>query len=469
MSANSTTLLMVNLVALAFFSASGAHSGEANTEDSVPTETSAGKALTASVRRPPGDQTLTVNTVQELLHAVQNPNTSLIVVQGFLTDVPGFHLSPHQSLRGSSPELSGLKFRPGSDGIALTSDNSVSSLVLETALDRCAIWNDDSVEDMGFLHLAQLKTLGRVRILARNRIRAGHVDARDLDIVAADSRAATERPKGFGVFVIQGAFTLWNLQPDSGVKITGDVAGISVGRANAPVLGSGIFVGGFGDDGGSLRMQRLETGTVYSEGKITPGTPDLISGGVFVLHGATVDLVQNDGPVTTFGANDMALDNWGTVDRWIAAEKVTTYGPSGIGFVNFGLTREIKLAAPIETFGQGARGFNVYAGTIEKAEFDRIVTHGDGAVGIQISQPIGKIIVRNGIQTFGGSGPSLVKGVMQELSAVGLSVKSGGSAKAILIHGGLKTHRAGVPPLEQAGSIESLLIEDGFKQERTEP
>jgi hypothetical protein len=443
MSANSITLMMVNLVALAFFS--------------------------ASVPRPPADQTLTVNTVQELLHAVQNSNTSLIVVQGFLTDVPGFRLLPHQSVRGTSPELSGLTFRSSSDGVELTSDNSVSSLMLATVPDRCAIWNDDSIEDMGLLHLGQLKTVGRVRILVRNRVRAGHIDVRDLDIVAADSRAATERPQGFGVFVIQGAFTLWNLQPDSGVKITADFAGISAGRANAPVLGSGIFVGGFGDDGGSLRMQRLETGAVYSEGGITPGTPDLISGGVFVVYGATVDLVQNDGPVSTFGANDMALDNWGTVDRWIAAEKVTTYGPSGIGFVNFGVTREIKLAAPIETFGQGARGFNVYAGTVEKAEFDRIVTHGDGAVGIQISQPIGKIAVQNGVETFGGTGPSLVKGVMQELAAVGLSVKSGGSARAIFIHGGLKTHRAGVTPLEQAGSIESLLIEDGFKQERTEP
>jgi hypothetical protein len=99
----------------------------------------------------------------------QNPNTSLIVIQGFLADVPGFRLSPHQSMRGSSPELSGLKFRPGSDGLELTSDNSVSSLMLMTAPDRCAIWNDDSVEDLGLLYLSQLKTVGRVRILARNR------------------------------------------------------------------------------------------------------------------------------------------------------------------------------------------------------------------------------------------------------------------------------------------------------------
>jgi hypothetical protein len=468
MSANSFTLLLTNLVALALFTIPTDRSGVANTAESQPTETPSGNASTVSVRRSPADQPLTVNTVEGLLQAAQNPNTSPIVIQGFLADVPGFRLFPHQSIRGSSPELSGLKFRPSTDGLELTSDNSISSLMLVTAPDHCAIWNDDSVEDMGLLHLGQLKTVGRVRILARNKIRAGHVDVRDLDIIAADSRAATERPKGFGVFVSQGAFTLWNLQPNPDVKITADVAGVSAGSADAPVRGSGIFVGGYGD-GGSLRMQRLETGAVYSEGRITPGTPDLISGGVFVLHGATVALVKNNGPVNTFGANDMALDNWGTVDRWITAEKVTTYGPSGIGFVNFGVTREIRLAAPIETFGQGARGFNVYAGTVEKAEFDRIVTHGDGAVGIQISQPIGTITVQNGVETFGGTGPSLVKGVMQELAAVGLSVKPGGSARAIFIHGGLKTHRAGVAPLEQAGSIDSLLIEDGFKQERTEP
>jgi hypothetical protein len=190
MSANSFALLLMNLVALGLFGTPRDRSGVGSSTD----------------------QTLTVNTVEGLLQAAQNPNTSLIVVQGFLADVPGFRLSPHQSMRGSSPELSGLKFRPGSDGLELTSDNSVSSLMLVTASDRCAIWNDDSVEDLGSLHLGRLKTVGRVRILARNRIRAGHVAVRDLDIIAADSRAAAERPKGFGVFVIQGAFTLWNQQ-----------------------------------------------------------------------------------------------------------------------------------------------------------------------------------------------------------------------------------------------------------------
>ena len=41
--------------------------------------------------------------------------------------------------------------------------------------------------------------------------------------------------------------------------------------------------------------------------------------------------------MTTYGPNDMVLDNWGTVDRWISDDKVTSFGSSGIGFVNFGI------------------------------------------------------------------------------------------------------------------------------------
>lgn len=412
--------------------------------------------------------TVTVHTLDELLQSLKNPHVAVIAVEGFLSEVPGFRLSPHQAIRGRSSGLAGLKFHQGTDGIQLSSHNSVSALMVMTDSDRCAIWNDESAEDMGLLHLADLQTVGRVRILARDNVKAGHIEVQNLDIMAADSRSATERPNGYGVSVLQGAFTLWNLQSNPASKITADISGLSVGRATAPVFGSGVFVGGFGDTGGSVQIQQLVTGPVYSDGRITPGTPDLITGGVFVVHGATVDLVNNEGPVTTFGANDMALDNWGTVDRWVAAEKITTYGASGIGFVNFGVTREIKLASPIETFGQGARGFNVYAGTVETANFDRIVTHGDGAVGIQISQAIGKISVANGVETFGGIGPSLVKGIVQELSAVGLSIKLGGRARAISIHGGLKTHTSGVSPLEQSGTIDRLLIEDGFGQQQSE-
>jgi hypothetical protein len=143
---------------------------------------------------------------------------------------------------------------------------------------------------------------------------------------------------------------------------------------------------------------------------------------------------------------------------------VTTHGPSGIGFVNFGEIRELRVESPIETFGLGARGFNVYTGTVHRAEFDRIVTHGDGAVGVQIAQPIGELIVHRGIETFGGTGASLVKGVVTNLSAVALSIKEGGSANRVRISGGLKTQGPGIVPLEQLGRVQSLNIDDDRAQ-----
>ncbi len=187
--------------------------------------------------------------------------------------------------------------------------------------------------------------------------------------------------------------------------------------------------------------------------ELRPVHRDQITGGVFTVYGAHVAVVKNHGPVTTYGVNDMVLDNWGVVDRWIAEEKITSHGPSGIGFVNFGTIHDLRVAAPIETFGQGARGFNVYTGTVGVADFDRVVTHADGAVGVQISQPIGRLVVRRGIETFGGTGQSLVKGVVMTLSAIGLSIKPGGSAREIEIAGGIKTNGAGVAPIENLGAM----------------
>ena len=84
-------------------------------------------------------------------------------------------------------------------------------------------------------------------------------------------------------------------------------------------------------------------------------------------------------------------------------------------------------------------------------------------LGIQISQPIGSLVVRRGIETFGGTGDSLVKGVVVKLSAIGLSVKHGGSAREIEIDGGVITHGEGIAPVELHGSIQSLRVSGGFE------
>jgi hypothetical protein len=90
------------------------------------------------------------------------------------------------------------------------------------------------------------------------------------------------------------------------------------------------------------------------------------------------------------------------------------------------------------------------------------VTHADGAVGIQISQPVGEITVRRGIETFGGTGDSLVKGVVLRLSAISLSIKPGGSARKITIAGGAVTHGGAVNPFELHGAVDSLQVTEGF-------
>jgi hypothetical protein len=403
--------------------------------------------------------TVTVSTLAEFLAAIEDEAAGIVALDSGLVSVPSFTLPPGKSIEGQGAETR-ILFAQDQDGIVLSRDNCLANLRLETQPERCAILNDTSVSSLGVMRLRDLTTVGRVRILARDAVRDGRVEVFGLDIIAADARAQVERPRGFGVSVLQGAFTLWNLQPDPSNQIEASLLRVSVGRENVPVRGSGIFIGGAGSDGGGVRLSRLETGAVYSDGGIAPGTADVISGGVFVVHGCRAGTVRNHEPVTTYGPNDMVLDNWGEVDVWIAHAPVTSFGPSGIGFVNFGALRDLRCEAPIETFGKGARGFNVYDGTLDSADFRRIVTHGDGAVGIQISKPIGRIVVRDGIETFGGSGESLVKGVVTTLPATALSIKPGGVVQSIEISGGLKTNAPGSVPIDIAGTVATLRLSD---------
>lgn len=403
-----------------------------------------------------------VSTVTDLVAATKDASVSSIVVHGRLAEAPSVRLAPGQVLQGED-ENATIVFAASVDGLQLSRDNQVRNLRLQTSPDKRAIYNDTSVDGLGRIRLAGIVATGQVQILARDRVRSGHVEIDGLDIVAADARGQGDRPNGYGVDVLQGAFTLWNMQADESVIVTATLKGLSAGRASAPVLGSGIFVSGAGFRGGRVVVSVLETGEVHSHGTIPMGTPDQITGGVFAVFNAHVAQVHNLGSVTTYGPNDMVLDNWGAVDRWVAEEKLTSFGPSGIGFVNFGIVNELKVNSAIETFGQGARGYNVYTGTVNDAEFDRIITHADGAVRIQISQPVGRLAVRRGIETFGGSGDSLVKGVVVKLSAIALSVKPGGSAREIDVNGGIVTHGLDISPIEMLGTIGALRIFGGVK------
>jgi hypothetical protein len=143
----------------------------------------------------------------------------------------------------------------------------VRTIRLQAAKERRAIYNDTSVQTLGTLVLDHITAIGQVQILAKDRIRGGYVSVNGLDIPAADARERSARPHGYGVSVLQGAFTLWNQQPAELTALSAELVGISLGREGAPVLGSGVFVSGAGFEGSSLRVSRLETGSILQMAK----------------------------------------------------------------------------------------------------------------------------------------------------------------------------------------------------------
>jgi hypothetical protein len=388
-----------------------------------------------------------VSTTSELLAALAVADE--IEIAGSLSGMPMLHLRPGVALRGGT-----LRF--DARGVRLSADNRLEHITILVPDDELAIANDTTVSDLGRLTLRSVRTTGQVLLLADDAVRAGHIEIEDLAVVAADVRSRRDRPHGYGVSALQGAVTVWNRQPEPVVRITAHLDGVSAGSAETPVRGSGIFVGG------ELHVDLLRTGPVYSDGGIEPGTPDLISGGVFIISGAAVETVINEGPVTTTGANDMALDNWGTVGRWTARSPITTRGPSGIGFVNFGTLERLDVEAPVETFGTGARGFNVYDGSLASAHFASITTRGDGAIGLQVSKDLPVLDIAGSVMTFGGRGLSLVRGKQTELSAIAVSVQAGGRVGELTVGGMLSTRGDHVVTLEVDGTIESLKVAGGI-------
>ncbi|MEU1487523.1 hypothetical protein [Streptomyces sp. NPDC005752] len=149
--------------------------------------------------------------------------------------------------------------------------------------------NDTSVADFGTLALRGVRVTGQV-LLARDAVRSDHVAVNRLVVEAADVRGRVERPHGFGADALQGAFTLWDQQPDQAVEITAELLCLSAGSADRPVRGSGVFVGGHCDwdgaaDGGAMRVSTLRTGEIHTDGGIPAGTPDVFGAGVFVISG----------------------------------------------------------------------------------------------------------------------------------------------------------------------------------------
>ena len=391
------------------------------------------------------DQSVTVSDAQQLADALA-AKPAEIVVDGTIKGIGSITLPEGTTLRGGR-----LVFT--AKGVRLTRDNTLRDIAIETSDYEVAVYNDTSIEYAGVLRLDNVETIGQVLILAEEKLVRGRVDIDGVFVKEADVRGRSEQPHGYGVDVLQGGLTLWNRQADSSSVLEGHLRNVSVGTEETPVRGSGVFVAGHADregrsDGGKFYADMLHVTDVVIDGGIVPNTPDKITGGVFVVSGAEVDRVEVTGTTVTKGANDMVHDLWGEVKEWIVTGPVTSTGPSGIGFVNFGKMGELRIDAPITTHGVGARGFNLYDGSIESATFSSITTHGDGAIGIQVSKPMGPLVVTGDVKTTGGEGMSLVKGVQTLLRATAISLKPGADLTRLSVSGVVSTQGDGLTTVE---------------------
>lgn len=402
--------------------------------------------------------TVQVANLSALEEALNNGEKDIKITQSFLVPY-SIHLSKGVSISGSNEKEILISFSRG-DGFSLEGDNKITNLAIQTNQDQRAIFINSNFEDLGEIELSSLIITGQVQILTRRPQKKLNLTIHDLDIVSADTRIAAEKPLAYGVSVYQGALTIYNYNQDPESLITTKIEGVKIGREKAPVIGTGIFIGGFGYDGGKVEVEYLRTNAVYSNGMIPFGQPTLITAGVFIISGAHAKKIDSVGPITTYGVNDMVIDVWGEVDDWICFENIQSYGTSGIGFVNFGTVHNFIAKKPIETYGSGARGFNQYDGTIHNAEFDSIITYGDGSIGMQFSKPVGHIKINNHLKTFGTTGESLVKGQIQKLDATALSIKAQGEIKDFYIGGDIQTHGKNILALsiENDGALSSFGI-----------
>ncbi|MGW6425115.1 hypothetical protein ACWF82_20780 [Nocardia sp. NPDC055053] len=413
-----------------------------------------------------GCGTVEVSTADELSAAVANTCSQKIAVRGVISSPATIHLAPGQELKGKSDDAA-ITFPDAVDGIQLTTDNTVSKLRIQAAPTQRAIFNDTAVAGLGKVKLANLTTTGQVQLLVKDQVRTGHVIVDGLDIVAADT---TQREKPRYVFYgnalesIQGAFQLWNQQPDAESVVKADLRGISVGRPEAPVIGSGVSVFGAAPisvpsaDGtpigdvlhqlsehpvsGSLRISTLETGALHTDGGSNPlgsAGAQVGSGAVFVGAQAPIETMRVGGAITTRGLNAGGVDLFSDIKSVTFDGPIETFGPTGIAIVNWPHVGKLTANSSVTTHGLGARGLNVYAGHIDTVRMRDITTNGPGSPAIDVFADIDDLGIDGTVQANGAPGPSLVLGSFVILPSDALHVAEGGNVDKANVSGVLRT------------------------------
>lgn len=151
-------------------------------------------------------------------------------------------------------ELPLLSFQH-SDGIGVSANNSIKNLNIDTPENHKAIFNTIVQQDLGTFIFENLSVKGQVSIITRVGVEKTNIIINGLDIHAADARHYLEQPQKYGVNVLQGALTIYNINANADSLVTVSIHNLSIGRKNAPVSGSGVFISGLAIKAVKLKFQ----------------------------------------------------------------------------------------------------------------------------------------------------------------------------------------------------------------------
>jgi hypothetical protein len=205
--------------------------------------------------------TTAIATLADLVRALAQEAPRVLELHASVACPFSITLPPGFALRGKDKDSCVLVFGNG-DGIGLTAENCLANLTVVATPTARAIYTQTGFSDMGRMTLKNLSVTGQVSIITRTRTDKLTLVIDKLHIAACDSRRYSEQPQKYGVNVYQGALTVYNFSGDTRSNIYASLTDISVGARNAPVIGSGIFVSGFSDQGGWVQLDKLTTGAV---------------------------------------------------------------------------------------------------------------------------------------------------------------------------------------------------------------
>ena len=276
-----------------------------------------------------------ITTAQELIDATQDKSARYLIIRNDLSDLPTIKLLPYQSIVG---EFDGKKlyFADETEGICLTKGNELKNLNIYTDPDKCAIFQDQSIESFGTHHLTRLNVVGIICFILNENTISGKIDAAFIHVAHAITSHITERPNRFGTDIAIGAFTIWNKgnKPTDNIEV--DIIHFSCGSESQAINGSGLVI--FGNDymEGTVSCNVISCGHLYTKGDLDKGRSDLIFSALCIGYKTHIKNITNYGRITTYGANETALFNCGTVEKWSITDRIETHGLKSSAFNNGG-------------------------------------------------------------------------------------------------------------------------------------